>query len=200
MDIKIRVDGEDEDEGSIRLKGEWLDRNFFFHSDDMPETCSVMWTKFENGKPVASTNRIPYSRYENEEPRLWFKLWKCRRGDPKLLRKLERLWGDYQSKNLPPDEDEDEDEADQGEEPREQPKAKTKGGKASDTAAIFQSTNPKYSVKLFLTVSKKYPGCVNLHVVLNPGGHRFFTVRFEEAIREAEKLLTQLRQFSTAEK
>ena len=195
--MAIKITDEGEDECSIRLKGKWFDRCLFRDPQYSPRTCSVMWTN-ENGKPVANTNRISYSRYEDTEPRLRFKMWKCERGDPKLLRKLERLWGEYQSKHRPADENDDEDE-NEVEETSEPPKARTKSGKAADTAAIFQSTDPKYSLKLFATVSRKYPGCVNMHVYLTPGGHRFYTVRLEDAIRETKKLLTQLQQVSTVE-
>ena len=73
--------------------------------------------------------------------------------------------------------------------------------KASASAAVFESTDPRYCVKLFPTLSKKYPGQASIHIYQNPQRqHKFYTMPIKTAICETEKFLALLRQMSQEEK
>ena len=176
----------DSRDGEMQFRGKTWERFYFEESE------SVMWTN-EKGKFIASFRVISRERLVEGS----YRTMKVRRirGNVKLCRKLERLWA-RRNENV---ETSQKAHSDEDDEATEKLTAITEGKsrKASDGAAIFESTDPRYCLKLFSTLSKKFPGHVNLHLYQNPKRrHQFYTVRIEEAIRETEKFLAQLRLIS----
>ncbi|MGH9745210.1 MAG: hypothetical protein ACRD59_03770 [Candidatus Acidiferrales bacterium] len=178
--------------GAIRVKRKWWFRDeTYFGGQEGP---SITWTS-SSGSISVDADPVALKVTEGEEQTYRYKVT---RGSKKLFDRLEKLWQRRDQQKSASETDEAAQRFPRDVDPAELSAVKPKRGKASESAAVYESTDPRYAVKLFATLSKKYPGHVNLHVYQNPNRqHKFYTLAIETAVRETEKFLAQLRELST---
>jgi hypothetical protein len=189
MKVKYRI--YDDDHGMVRLHGKWYEREIGVRTAECYNaTC---WASDKDGILIIAAPYAVRDAPDNVlEARIEFNVL---HGSKKIFEHLERLWA-MRNDPQPPKESKSLIQRFPREpKPENSNQPSSKSAKASESAAIFESTDPRYALKLFITASKKFPGYVNLHVYQNPmRQHKFYTVTGEAAIRETEKFLAQLKQ------
>jgi hypothetical protein len=189
--VKVKYRIYDDDHGMVRLHGMWYERDINVRTGECHNaTC---WSSDKNAVLIiAAPSAVHDAPDDALEARIEFNVL---HGSKKFFERLEKLWA-MRNDPQPPKESKPRIQRFPREpEPENSNQPSSDSAKASESAAIFESTDPRYALKLFITTSKKFPGYVNLHVYQNPmRQHKFYTVVGEVAIRETEKFLAHLKQ------
>lgn len=193
--MRIKFKNHGNGEGAVRLNGKWWTRQIH-------QKGEITW--FNKAQKVyLSGSYGTYVAHDRNNPLKTVEKLDVTMGSQKLFERLEKLWAARKESPARPAGGQAIQRFPRLAEPesKETSETKKKLDKASASAAIFESTDPRYCVKLFATLSKKYPGQASIHIYQNPQRqHKFYTLPIKTAIRETEKFLALLRQMSQEEK